>query len=86
MFRTLSLKTRGLYLVTEVVMFNLTLIDQVYFGKAFEPLQLTMRNKKNVPKMHMSINIATFFTCPGKSAKVPDNLTQCPGSEQLWHV
>ena len=32
MFRTLTLKTRGLYLVTEVVMFNLTLIDQVYFG------------------------------------------------------
>ena len=29
--------------------------------------------------MHMSINIATFYTCPGKSAKVPDNLTQCPG-------
>jgi hypothetical protein len=27
----------------------------------------------------MSINIATFYTCPGKSAKVPDNLTQCPG-------
>ena len=34
---------------------------------------------KNVPKMRMSINIATFYTCPGKSAKVPDNLTQCPG-------
>ncbi|KAH3876297.1 hypothetical protein DPMN_000136 [Dreissena polymorpha] len=29
--------------------------------------------------MHMSINIATFYTCPGKSAKVLDNLTQCPG-------
>ena len=27
----------------------------------------------------MSINISTFYTCPGKSAKVPDNLTQCPG-------
>ena len=29
--------------------------------------------------MHMSINIAIFYTCPGKSAKVPENLTQCPG-------
>ena len=28
----LTRKTRGLYLVTEVVMFNLTLIDLVYFG------------------------------------------------------
>ena len=76
MFRTLTLKTRGLYLVTEVVMFNLTLID--HSGSADDLFH------KSISGLMVAI-FRTTFKSTTTTITVEDNFN-CEKLKNLVHV